>query len=281
MSAGSCGTPTAATLKPDANVRCKSGWGYRSEAQTQPVAANRAPLAFASHKCVTDWIDATDPLRSDLAFRGPACSHWTGMDGVSNLCHVVPTHPLEASPFRLPAATAHTTHGSPRDSQDPDHTRANRAAMATYYTSPQFRGSSALYHQQTKNLLTAPTPTLRSQRAHLGRARRVCPTFPGSGPCGIEADDLPQGCHTRNVDSSTAVPTRMLRLTCPVLLRPVQHWRSACGRRQMKTGPPEAASPKPSVRRLRIGRLPDLAPPPATRSPPHPAQNQHGTGHQG
>lgn len=61
---------------------------YRSR-ETRP----RGPClpCFASHKFVTDWFDATHPLRPDLCFRGPACSHWTGMDGVSNLCHVVPS----------------------------------------------------------------------------------------------------------------------------------------------------------------------------------------------
>jgi hypothetical protein len=96
--------------------------------------ADRAPLAFASHKCVTDWFDATDPLRSDLAFRGPACSHWTGMDGVSNLCHVVAApagDSHKASPSGCPVTPTHT---KPGDRQDPDHTRTNRAAKATNCT---------------------------------------------------------------------------------------------------------------------------------------------------
>lgn len=189
--------------------------------------------------------------------------------------------PVPLAPHRSRCSLSMTRTGAARPGSGPFPAQSPTEGCANYRFAGQ-RGFSCCTAKQTKNLLTAPTPTACGHSVRTSEELAECaPHFPDSGRCGIEADDLPQGCHTRKVDSSTAAPTRMLRLTCPVLLGPVQHWRSACGRRQMKTGPPEAASPNPSVRRLRIGRLPDLAPPPAIRSPPHPAQNQHGTGHQG
>jgi hypothetical protein len=62
----------------------------------------------------------------------------------------------KASPYQLPSAPPALT--KPRDRKDPDHTRTNRAAKAPLTPFPQFRGSQALYHQQTKNLLVSYSP---------------------------------------------------------------------------------------------------------------------------
>lgn len=73
------------------------------------------------HTSVTNYADATGPQSPDLLQRTHRGLAWTPIDGLYNLCHVVP-------------------HTKPRDRKDPDHTRTNRAATATSYAITAVQG---------------------------------------------------------------------------------------------------------------------------------------------
>ena len=49
-------------------------------------------------------------------------------------------YPGDSRRRRPSAAYSHAAHTKPRDRQDPDHTRANGAAKATYYTITAVQG---------------------------------------------------------------------------------------------------------------------------------------------
>jgi hypothetical protein len=104
----------------------RRGFVSRLRAEAPPRAPPGRPSVYhrPCHTSVTNYADATGPQSPDLLQRAHRGLAWTPIDGLYNLCHVVP-------------------HTKPRDRKDPDHTRTNRAATPTSYTITAVQGPAS------------------------------------------------------------------------------------------------------------------------------------------
>jgi hypothetical protein len=93
------------------------------------------------HASVTNYADATGQQSPDLLQRTHHGLAWTPIDGLYNLCHVVPRGPLASATYHSSAS-------------GPGADRTGRALNDS--TSCRRSGArSGVYHQQAKNLMRA------------------------------------------------------------------------------------------------------------------------------